>query len=71
MTVQQLIETLQSNGWRLAKAENDVRHLTHASIGLNLTISGKLDLRVPAGTLRMILRGTQLGESGDALRGDL
>lgn len=71
MTVQQLIETLQSNGWRLTKAENDVRHFTHASNPLNLTISGKLDLHVPAATLRMLLRGAQLGDSGDALRGDL
>ena len=71
MTVQQLIDMLQTNGWRLTKAENDVRHYKHDSIRLNVTLSGKLNLLVPPGILRMVRRSTQLEEGGDALRSDI
>lgn len=71
MTVQQLIELMQRQTWRLEKVENDVRHFSHDSIPQPVTISGKLELLVPPGTLRVILRCIRLEDSGDALRGDL
>ena len=71
MTVQQLIDLLQTSGWRLTKSENDIRHFKHTTIPLTVTLSGKLDLLVPPGIVKMIRRSTQLGENGDALRGNL
>lgn len=70
MTVQQLIDMLQARGWRLARTENDIRHYQHDSVQLTVTLSGKLDLLVPPGILRLVRRSTQLEEDGDALRGD-
>ena len=71
MTVQQLIDVLQASGWRVTKAENDIRHLKHTSYQLTVTISGKLDLLVPPGIVKVIRRSTLLEEKNDALRGDL
>ena len=71
MTVQQLIDMLQSNGWRLTNSENDMRQFKHTAISLTVTLSGKLDLLVPPGIVKMIRRSTQLVENGDALRGNL
>ena len=71
MTVQQLIDMLQSKGWRLTNAENDIRHFKHSAIQLTVTLSGKLELLVPPGIVRLIRRGTQLEGDGDALRSNL
>jgi predicted RNA binding protein YcfA (HicA-like mRNA interferase family) len=71
VTVQQVIDVLEQHGWRLTKAENDLRQYKHDSIQLGVTLSGKPTLRVPQGTLRTLLRSAQCGEIGDALRGNL
>jgi predicted RNA binding protein YcfA (HicA-like mRNA interferase family) len=71
VTVQQLIDVLQQNGWRLTKTENDVRQYKHESNSRTVTVSGKLDLCVPQGMLRTLLRSARSGEAGDALCRDL
>jgi predicted RNA binding protein YcfA (HicA-like mRNA interferase family) len=71
VTVQQLIDMLQATGWRLTKAENDLRHFKHPANKLTVTLSGKLDLLVPPGIVKVIRRSTQLEENNGALRGDL
>jgi predicted RNA binding protein YcfA (HicA-like mRNA interferase family) len=71
VTVQQLIDVLEQNGWRLLKTENNVRQYKHEAELRTVTVSGKLDLWVPQGMLRTLLRSAQSGEAGDALCRDL
>ena len=62
MTVQQLIDVLQANGWRETKKDGDFRRLTQETLRKTVTISGKLDLNVPRAVLRAVYRHAQIQE---------
>ena len=68
MTVQQLIDVLQANGWRESKTEENHRRLQHDTLRKIVTISGRLELSVPPAVLRAVQRYAQLQEEDDALR---
>ncbi len=62
VTVQQLTDVLQANGWRETKTEEYFRRLELAALSKIITISGKLELNVPPAVLRAIWRHAQLQE---------
>ena len=62
MTVQQLIDVLQANGWRETKNDTRLRCLQHESSRKIITIAGNLELNVPPAVLRAVLRYAQLQE---------
>jgi predicted RNA binding protein YcfA (HicA-like mRNA interferase family) len=62
VTVQQLIDVLQANGWRETKNEENFRRLQQETLRKTVTISGKLELTVPPGVLRAVRRHAQLQE---------
>ena len=62
VTVQQLIDVLLANGWRETKTEETSRRLQQETLRKTVTISGKLELLVPTGVLRAVLRHAQIQE---------
>jgi predicted RNA binding protein YcfA (HicA-like mRNA interferase family) len=62
VTVQQLIDVLQANGWRETKIEGNSRRLQQETLRRTITISGNLELIVPPAVLRTIWRHAQLQE---------
>lgn len=62
VTVQQLIDVLQANGWRETKNEGNFRRLEQETLRKIITISGKLELNVPPAVLRALWRHSQLQE---------
>lgn len=62
MTVQQLIDVLQANGWRETKNGEDFRQLQQETLRKIVTIFGKLEMNVPPAVLRTLRRHAQLQE---------
>ena len=62
VTVQQLIDVLHANGWRETKSEETFRRLQQETLRKTVTISAKLELKVPPAVLRAVQRHAQLQE---------
>jgi predicted RNA binding protein YcfA (HicA-like mRNA interferase family) len=62
VTVQEAIESLESQGWRQSRSEGSYRQFTHESRPGIVSLSGKLDLEVPPGVLRSLWQQTQIEE---------
>ena len=63
MTVQEVIQVLESDGWRLTKNDETLRQLKHDSKPGTVTLAGKLDLAVPRGLLRNLWRLARIEEA--------
>lgn len=58
--VREVIKRIEADGWYLARITGDHRHFKHPTkLGI-VTIAGKLNTDVPAGTLLNIFRQAQL-----------
>ena len=62
VTVDEVIKLLESDGWRHTSDDGSCRQFKHDSKTGTVTISGQLELVVPVGVLRILLRHVQLDE---------
>ena len=52
--VREVIDTLESDGWRLVRTKGSHRQFRHPSKPGTVTVAGKLSVDVPVGTLGSI-----------------
>ena len=62
MTVDEVIKLLESDGWRHTSDDGSCRQFTHDAKTGTVTLSGQLELVVPKGLLRTLLRHAELDE---------
>ncbi|MBI2479864.1 MAG: type II toxin-antitoxin system HicA family toxin [Planctomycetia bacterium] len=62
MTVEEVIKLLESAGWRQANDDESCRQFKHDSKTEAVTLSGKLEIVMPKGVLRNLLRHAQINE---------
>lgn len=62
VTVDEVIKLLESDGWRHTSDDGSCRQFKHDSKVGTVTLSGKLELVVPVGVLRTLLRHVQRDE---------
>ena len=58
--VRDLIDLLESNGWRLKTIRGSHRQYRHPGKGMVVTVAGQPNTDVPIGTLKAILRSSGL-----------
>lgn len=63
MKVRDVIKRLENDGWYLARTKGSHRQFKHP-VKLNVvTVAGKLSVDIPVGTLKSILRQSQIEEN--------
>ncbi len=60
MKVKDVIRILEQDGWYLAKTKGSHRQFKHPTKSGKVTVSGKLSIDVPIGTLKSIWKQAQL-----------
>ena len=60
MKVRDLIDMLESAGWRLKATKGSHRQFRHPTKGMVVTVPGQLGKDVPLGTLKAIMRSAGL-----------
>ncbi len=60
MKVKDVIKILEQDGWYLAKTRGSHRQFKHPTKSGKVTVSGKLSIDVPVGTLKSIWQQAQL-----------
>jgi predicted RNA binding protein YcfA (HicA-like mRNA interferase family) len=56
MKVKEVIELIESEGWQMVRMKGSHRQFHHASKSGTVTVSGKLSVDIPPGTLNSILK---------------
>lgn len=56
MKVKEVIKLLEGEGWYLARTKGSHRQFKHPNKSGTVTVSGKLSVEVPPGTLNSILK---------------
>jgi len=56
MKVKEMIKLLEDDGWLLVRTKGSHRQFRHPTKPVTVTVSGKLSLDVPPGTLNSILK---------------
>jgi predicted RNA binding protein YcfA (HicA-like mRNA interferase family) len=64
VTVQESIQALRADGWRIVREDELTRQLRHDSKPGIVTVAGKADLKLPPGVLQGLLGHSQLKENG-------
>lgn len=64
MTIQELLELLESDGWARVEEADQCIQLKHDSKSGLVTVSGSLDLNIPPGVVRSLRRHVQIEENG-------
>lgn len=62
MKVREVIQRLEQDGWYLARTRGSHRQYKHSVKLGTVTVSGKLSVDVPIGTLKSIWKQAQLEE---------
>lgn len=62
VTVEEVIKLLESDGWRHTSDDGSGRQFKHVTKTGTVTLCGQLELVVPVGVLRTLLRHAQLHE---------
>jgi predicted RNA binding protein YcfA (HicA-like mRNA interferase family) len=62
MKVREVIQRLEKDGWYLARTRGSHRQFKHSTKPGTVTVSGKLNVDVPIGTLKSIWRQAQFTE---------
>ncbi|MGH7554499.1 MAG: type II toxin-antitoxin system HicA family toxin [Longimicrobiales bacterium] len=62
MTFRDVIRLLEDDGWVLVRTRGSHRQYRHSAKPGIVTVAGKLNLDVPPGTLKSILRQARLTE---------
>lgn len=65
LKVRDLIQMLESAGWRLKKTKGSHRQFLHPEKGLVVTVPGHHGKDIPIGTLKAILRSSGLERKED------
>jgi len=65
LKVRDLIQMLESAGWRLKKTKGSHRQFLHPEKGLVVTVPGHPGKDIPIGTLKAILRSSGLERKED------
>jgi predicted RNA binding protein YcfA (HicA-like mRNA interferase family) len=60
MKVKEVIRLLEERGWYLARTRGSHRQFKHPNKSGTVTVSGKLSIDVPPGTLNSILKQADL-----------
>jgi predicted RNA binding protein YcfA (HicA-like mRNA interferase family) len=60
MKVKDVIKRLEAEGWYLARTKGSHRQFKHSEKPGTVTVSGKLSIDVPIGTLKSIWRQAQI-----------
>ncbi|MBD2081671.1 type II toxin-antitoxin system HicA family toxin [Leptolyngbya sp. FACHB-17] len=60
MKVRAVIKRLEADGWYLARTKGSHRQFKHSEKPGTVTVSGKLSVDVPIGTLKSIWRQAQI-----------
>ncbi len=56
MKVREVIRLLESDGWQLARTRGSHRQFKHPTKAGTVTVSGKLGLDMPPGTLNSVMK---------------
>lgn len=62
MKVKDVIKILENDGWYLSRTKGSHRQYKHTLKSGTVTVSGKLSIQVPIGTLKNIWRQAQIQE---------
>lgn len=62
MKVREVIKILEDDGWYLARTRGSHRQFKHPEKAGTVTVSGNLGVDMPIGTLKSVLRQSQLEE---------
>ncbi|MEG4282118.1 type II toxin-antitoxin system HicA family toxin [Microcoleus sp. A006_D1] len=62
MKVREVIKMLEEDGWYLARTKGSHRQFKHPEKAGTVTVSGNLGVDMPIGTLKSVLRQSQLEE---------
>ncbi|MEM9541283.1 MAG: type II toxin-antitoxin system HicA family toxin [Cyanobacteria bacterium P01_E01_bin.42] len=62
MKVKDVIKYLEQDGWYLAKTKGSHRQFKHPEKSGKVTVSGKLSVDMPIGTLKSVWRQAQIEE---------
>ncbi len=62
MKVKEVIKSLEADGWYLVRTKGSHRQYKHSLKSGTVTVSGKLSVDIPIGTLKSILRQAQIEE---------
>jgi predicted RNA binding protein YcfA (HicA-like mRNA interferase family) len=62
MKVREVIQKLEKDGWYLKRTKGSHRQYKHPTKSGTVTVSGKLSVDVPIGTLKSIWRQAQIEE---------
>lgn len=62
MKVKEVIKLLEDDGWYLARTKGSHRQFKHSTKPGTVTVSGKLSIDIPPGTLNSILKQAGLKE---------
>ena len=60
MKVKEVIKILEKDGWYLSRTKGSHRQYKHQQKSGTVTVSGKLSVEVPIGTLKQIWRQAQI-----------
>jgi len=58
--VREVIRLLESDGWQQVRTKGSHRQFKHAAKSGTVTVSGKLGLEMPRGTLNSVLKQARL-----------
>ena len=62
MKVREVLKMLEDDGWYLARTKGSHRQFKHPEKAGTVTVSGNLGVDMPIGTLKSVLRQSQLEE---------
>ncbi|MYN19562.1 addiction module toxin, HicA family [Duganella sp. BJB488] len=62
MKTRELIELLLANGWFQVRMKGSHRQFHHKTLPGTVTVAGKLNVDVPAGTLNSVLKQARIGK---------
>ena len=62
MKVRQIIKILEQDGWYLKRTRGSHRQYKHPNKSGTVTVSGKLSVDIPVGTLKSIYKQAQINE---------
>ena len=62
MKVREIIKILEQDGWYLKRTRGSHRQYKHPTKSGTVTVSGKLSVDIPIGTLKSIYKQAQINE---------
>ncbi|MEM9274670.1 MAG: type II toxin-antitoxin system HicA family toxin [Cyanobacteria bacterium P01_F01_bin.143] len=62
MKVREIIKILEQDGWYLKRTRGSHRQYKHSNKSGTVTVSGKLSVDIPVGTLKSIYKQAQINE---------